>query len=197
MKSNGFAPGSVEAAKQAATSSYVSCTCSKAELPGYGPLEGSAEPIFPPFLHRYAIEPLAINGVTSPLAWYRPTTLHDLLDLKAVLGVNGKIVGGNTELGIDTKFRGVKLQSILYVQNVTEMRHLSLRDNEIVVGGAVTLSELRKLCKEEVATLKENQKRVPTVISDMLRWFASSQIRNVASKSYGVCCPKILSFFIF
>lgn len=182
-------PGSVEAAQAAAVSGNVSCSCSKAQLPGYGPLDGNAEPIFPPFLHKYSPEPLSVRSSSSSLMWYRPTSLSQLLDLKNELGAGGKVVCGNTEIGIDTKFRGLKIDALLYVQSVPELRELSFKDDEIVVGGAVTLSELRAACIKHMPKLSDHAKRVPRAIIDMLRYFASNQIRNVASKN-AVSCYK-------
>jgi xanthine dehydrogenase/oxidase len=176
----------VKAAELGAVSVYASCTCSKLQLPGYGPLlDGSAEPIFPSFLRPsplHPVNPLAIKSSTSDLTWYRPIDMKSLLEAKSILGVHGKIVGGNTEIGIDTKFRGLNLTSIICVSHVREMREIKFTPTDIVVGGAATLTELRNKCQAEMPSLSAHAKRVPKAISDMLRWFASNQIRNVASK---------------
>ncbi len=73
----------------------------------FRPYDPTQEPIFPPELiltHKSLLSEVATfrgSGVT----WYRPTSLTQLLALKK-LHPHAKIVVGNTELGIETKFKG-------------------------------------------------------------------------------------------
>ena len=70
------------------------------------PHDPSQEPIFPPELtvksDEYARQPLAFQG--DKMTWFKPTTLDELLTLKESYP-DAKLVVGNTELGIEMKFK--------------------------------------------------------------------------------------------
>lgn len=85
-----------------------------------------AEPIFPPELVKRATRPLFLRG-TKGLKWYRPTTLLDLLDLKLKYP-DAKLVGGNTEVGIETRFKALHYPVLIATTHVPELLTLKVRD---------------------------------------------------------------------
>ncbi len=108
------------------------------------------EPIFPPALAMLEgddyFRPLWLTtaGQGSESAtperqcrWVQPTTLPQLLAVKC-LHPGAKIVVGNTEVGIETKFKGVHYGTILSPRAVPELRALEVRTGEagLSTGGA-------------------------------------------------------------
>lgn len=60
-------------------------------------------------------------------AWYRPTSLASLLELKARFP-EGRLVAGNTEVGIETKFKHVPLPVILSPTAVPELANIRVTE---------------------------------------------------------------------
>lgn len=78
-----------------------------------------AEPIFPPALRGRKSRPLFLRG-SQGLSWYRPTTLTQLLTLKRMYP-DAKLVGGNTEVGIETRFKALHYPVLIAVTHVPEL----------------------------------------------------------------------------
>jgi xanthine dehydrogenase/oxidase len=147
------------------------------------------EPIFPPALMRHSKKNIAF--VNEKFAWFQPLSLSELLSAKSSYPA-AKIVVGNTEIGIETKFKGMEYNAFINPRNIPELHVLSFSDaaetNEsgLTVGGAVTLNDLRdyiaELSKDYDANKGEaHQMRGFDAITKMLKWFASNHIRNVCS----------------
>lgn len=72
----------------------------------FKPFDPSQEPIFPPelklFSSNFNNQTLCFKSET--MTWYRPTNLTDLLKIKSD-HPEAKIVVGNTELGVEMKFK--------------------------------------------------------------------------------------------
>jgi xanthine dehydrogenase/oxidase len=123
-------------------------------------------------------------------AWAQPSTLRELLDLKSQHGSEARIVVGNTEIGIELHLNKRKTIPLLVsLSDIPEMHELRFDDlkkehgSVLHVGGAVTLSRLElflKRTRNEDMMPRPEQRRGLDAIQDMLRWFASTQIRNVA-----------------
>jgi xanthine dehydrogenase/oxidase len=115
--------------------------------------------------------------------WFKPTTLFELLSLLQEFGGTGagacKIVVGNTEVGIETRFKhAVYPRLISPSDSIQELFGFNATDKELVIGSCCPLSTVQHRCE----ALGEQPAMARTVmpIHDMLRWFASTQIRNVA-----------------
>ena len=114
--------------------------------------------------------------------WHRPTSLKELLDLKdAYPGNDSKIVCGNTEIGVEIKFKKASYPRRIHVSGNTieELGRISMNyDNgEAVFGAAISLSDLEHVCSSKEAS---NVERF-IAISKQLKWFAGRQIRNVST----------------
>ncbi|CAL7940094.1 unnamed protein product [Xylocopa violacea] len=145
------------------------------------PYDSSQEVIFPPKLHLSSHlddEYLIIKGKNA--TWYRPKTLSELLHLKAQ-HPNAKIVVGNTEIGVEVKFKHLSYPVLIQPTLIKEMRNIEEYPDVINVGASVTLVEMETFLKNQIARQPEYQTRVFSEIVNMLHWFAGKQIRNVAA----------------
>lgn len=122
--------------------------------------------------------PLRISG--SRITWYRPANLECLLALKTATPT-AKLVAGNTEVGIETKFKHSEYPVMISTWAVQELHELCFdSDGSLWIGGAVTLSRIEHFLEHALTQRPADQSRGLRAILDMLRWFASGQIRNVA-----------------
>ncbi|XP_071454952.1 xanthine dehydrogenase isoform X2 [Hetaerina americana] len=147
----------------------------------FKPYDSSQEPIFPPELklspildHQY----LAIKG--PRVTWYRPTTLDQLLLLKHN-HPQAKIIVGNTEVGVEVKFKNCVYPVLIHPTRVKELLQIEQTDAGIKFGSSVTLNEIDSKLKAEINSLPEHKTRVFAAVVEMLHWFAGKQIRNVAA----------------
>ncbi|CAH2247060.1 jg23904 [Pararge aegeria aegeria] len=146
------------------------------------PYSPTQEPIFPPELvlehDRYAKSFLIFRG--ENVTWVRPQTLEELLFIKSKFPET-KIVVGNTEIGVEVKFKKKIYPILLSPSAIEEMNKISVTDKKIVkVGAAVTLTELQDFLKDYIQENSAGTKTFKAIV-DMLHWFAGSQVRNVAS----------------
>lgn len=149
----------------------------KSEFQPYSP---SQEPIFPPELKvkdDYTQHNLLFKG--QNVTWIRPKSLKDLLLLKKEYPC-GKIIAGNTEVGIEMKFKNKKYPVLISPMFIKEMNVCVTSKTGVKIGAAVSLTETNNFLREEISKNKENA-QVIEAIRDMLHWFAGNQIRNVAT----------------
>ncbi|XP_041353240.1 xanthine dehydrogenase/oxidase-like [Gigantopelta aegis] len=141
----------------------------------------SQEPIFPPELkvsaHLYNI-PLKFCNSSS--TWFRPTSLDELLELKK-LHPNARLVVGNTELGIEKRFKNAEFPVLICTTHIEALNDVRLEEHGLVIGASVTLSRIQEAVQSAVDSLPEWKTRIFAAFVDMLQWFGSHQIRNVAA----------------
>lgn len=145
----------------------------------YKPYDPSQEPIFPPelTLRSKQLSKQTLIFRKNDMTWFRPTSLEELLTLKNKYP-EAKLVVGNTELGIEMKFKKMAYPVMIQPNKVAELNDISITDEGICVGASVTLSSMEQVLMDHVGTFKG---RVFEQIIQMLRWFAGKQIRNVGS----------------
>ncbi|ODM98964.1 Xanthine dehydrogenase/oxidase [Orchesella cincta] len=144
-------------------------------------MQNASEPIFPPELQlteKYDTQYLVFNG--ERLTWYRPTKIEQLLELKATYPY-AKLVVGNTEIGVEVKFKNCHYPVIIQPNHVPELVEIRVEDKGIRFGAAVTLSQIDDVLQEQIAKKPAYKTRVFKAIVEMLRWFAGKQIRNAAA----------------
>ncbi|XP_026751930.2 xanthine dehydrogenase [Galleria mellonella] len=145
------------------------------------PYDSSQEPIFPPELKLsdiYDNQYLIFKGQQS--TWYRPTKLSTILELKE-RHKDAKIVVGNTEVGVEVKFKHCVYPTIIMPNCIPEMNEVVENETGLTVGASVTLMEMDNVFNKYIKQLPQYQTRTLVTIRDMLNWFAGKQIRNVAS----------------
>ncbi|KAL3940381.1 MAG: hypothetical protein SGBAC_005084 [Bacillariaceae sp.] len=116
--------------------------------------------------------------------WFKPTTFEQLLSLLKEFGEDGqggyKVVVGNTEVGIEMRFKhSIYPRLISPAESVESIFDFSVTPETITIGGCTPLSHVQH---EAAATAAKDARftRTTMPMHDMLRWFASTQIRNVA-----------------
>jgi xanthine dehydrogenase/oxidase len=158
---------------------------------------GYSEPIFPPQLMRFVSKSLRLTK--GKVTWFQPVDLSSLLKLKT-LYPEARLVIGNTEVGIETKFKGLEYPIIINPAKVLDLRVLNIErtqlNNGIRVGANVSITSLRNYCL--ALSLPESgaesfEVRGLMAIHHMLTWFASNQIRNVACVAGNICTASPIS----
>lgn len=138
-----------------------------------------AEPIFPSKLKERKPQPLVLRGRLG-LKWYRPTSLSHLLALKKEYP-SAKMVGGNTEVGIEVRFKNLQYPVLIATTHVPELSTIKVIDSGVEIGSSVTLTNIFETFSEIVKTRNEDETSGCKAIIEQLRWFAGAQIRNVSS----------------
>ncbi|CRK86175.1 CLUMA_CG000058, isoform A [Clunio marinus] len=146
------------------------------------PYDASQEPIFPPELKLsdiYDRQTLLFKNEGN-VVWYRPTSIEQLLQFKET-NPNAKIVVGNTEIGIETKFKHFDYKFLCNPTQIDELTTITIKDDGMKVGSAVSLTDLLEALEHEVRVNAEYETRVYKALINMFHWFAGKQVRNVAS----------------
>ncbi|XP_075974596.1 xanthine dehydrogenase-like [Anticarsia gemmatalis] len=146
----------------------------------FQPFDPTQEPIFPPELKlnpRYSEECLYFQG--ENVTWIRPKTLEDLLRIKSQYPT-AKLVAGNSEIGVEMKFKKKVYPILLYPSIITEMNLCSVSTNGVSIGATTTLTELADFLEDQIVK-NPIRGKVFEAIKYMLHWFAGNQVRNVAT----------------
>ncbi|CAG9798537.1 unnamed protein product [Chironomus riparius] len=149
----------------------------------FAPYNPSQEPIFPPELKltdQYDKEVLKFSNDRGVI-WYRPTELQELLAFKKEHKEAAKIVVGNTEVGVEVKFKHFDYKYFVNPSQINALNQIDVLRDGIKIGSAVTLSDIQIFLQKQVNELPESETRIYKSIVEMLHWFAGMQVRNVAS----------------
>ncbi|XP_074031148.1 xanthine dehydrogenase isoform X2 [Leptinotarsa decemlineata] len=147
----------------------------------FTPYDPSQEPIFPPELRlsdKYDKEYLIVTG--KRVTWYRPTTLNELLKLKRKFP-KAKIVVGNTEIGVEMKFKQMLYPIVIQPVQIPEMTRIEEVSEGAKIGAAATLANIETFLKLQVNSQPEYKTRIFQAALEMLNWFAGRQIRSVGA----------------
>lgn len=161
----------------------------------YNDIDGSAytnkELIFPPQLLLRKMTYLNLSGFGG-IKWYQPIALRHVLDLKSRFP-DAKLVVGNTEVGIETRLKRIQYPVFVSVTHVPELNLVSVKDDGLEIGAAVRLSELQKVFRKVTAERASNETSSCRAFIEQLKWFAGTQIRNVASVGGNICTASPIS----
>lgn len=145
------------------------------------PLDPTQEPIFPPELLRLKdVPPKQLRFEGERVTWIQSSTLKELLDLKAQ-HPEAKLVVGNTEIGIEMKFKNQLFPVIICPAWIPELNSVEHGPEGISFGAACPLSSVEKTLLEAVAKLPTQKTEVFRGVLEQLRWFAGKQVKSVAS----------------
>lgn len=148
----------------------------------FTPLDPSQEPIFPPELKLksdYDQQTLLFENDRN-VTWFRPTTLNQLLEFKKK-HPTAKIVVGNTEVGVEVKFKHFDYKFLVNPSQIEELTKITVTEDGLKVGSAATLADFQEYLERQIDAQPEHVTRLFRAIVSMLHWFAGKQIRNVAS----------------
>jgi len=112
-------------------------------------------------------------------SWFKPSTLTELLHLLEIFP-GSKIVVGATEVGIETKFKNAVYPRIICPSNIPELSCFIQTKEALIIGSCTPLSVIQHHCEKLSKEESFSGYRASHAISNMLRWFASVQIRNIA-----------------
>jgi xanthine dehydrogenase small subunit len=101
--------------------------------------------------------------------FFRPTSLNDALAIRA-RHPEAKLVSGGTDLVVEINQRHARFETILSLEAVAELRAIEDRDDAVVIGSAVTLSEIERRLGEHVP-----------LFGELFPLFSSRLIRNRAT----------------
>ncbi|KAF8211716.1 xanthine dehydrogenase [Mycena galopus ATCC 62051] len=145
------------------------------------PYRVGTELIFPPSLTKQAFSPLKFGSASRQ--WLRPTTLGQLLAIKAQYP-DAKLVGGSTEIQIEVKIKAAAYPVSVFVSDVAELHGLwppTPTRHTFEFGANLSLADLEVACKRLVDELDPELSGPIEAVRTQLRYFAGLQIRNVAS----------------
>ncbi|KVI09438.1 [2Fe-2S]-binding [Cynara cardunculus var. scolymus] len=161
----------------------------------YNEIDGSSytnkEIIFPPQLLMRKSSYISLKG-SGGIEWHRPLLLKHVLELKERYP-DAKLVVGNTEVGIETRLKKIHYPVFISVTHVPELNMLSVNDGGMEIGAAVRLSELQKFLKKIVEDHPSYETSACKAIIEQIKWFAGTQIRNVASVGGNICTASPIS----
>ncbi|KAK4875695.1 hypothetical protein RN001_012117 [Aquatica leii] len=151
------------------------------ETTEFVPYDPTQEPIFPPELKlNDTLDNEFLVFKSNDVTWFRPTKLSDILELKSKYP-EAKIVVGNTEVGVEVKFKHCNYPIRIYPVQIDEMTSVAAQENYIKIGASVTLENMAVFLREQIDKQPNYKTRILISIIKMLNWFAGSQIRNVAA----------------
>lgn len=147
----------------------------------FTPYDPTQDAIFPPELMLpEAAKPRSLYVKGDIVTWIRPATLNELLELKMKYP-KAKLVIGNTEIGIETKFKNQDYPILIAPTHIPELNAVEQTADGIRFGASVTLSTLEEVLTDATHTMPEYKTRWCTAVLHMLKWFAGHQIRNVGA----------------
>lgn len=137
-------------------------------------------PILPAELAELDAHDLNIANV-----WFRPTSLRRLLELRK-MHLRAKLIGGNTEIGIETAKLPSDRSAFISCAAVPELTCvIDDREHGLIIGAAVTWTALLAAIDTAVERRKHTPKDYQTSslqsVRSQLGLFAGRQIRNVAT----------------
>ncbi|KAG0207400.1 hypothetical protein BGX28_001339 [Mortierella sp. GBA30] len=150
------------------------------------------ELIFPPRLMKKTAVPLHFQGRKTE--WFRPTTLEHVLQIKSTYP-QAKFVGGNTEVGIETKFKHMQYSPLVYLHDVAELQKIDIvpENGYITIGANVTISRFQKALQDAMAIVSESQAPILHAFLANIKYFAGHQIRNSASVAGNIATASPIS----
>ncbi|KAK9665710.1 hypothetical protein RND81_14G130200 [Saponaria officinalis] len=161
----------------------------------YSAIDGSIykekELIFPPELLLKKASFMKLSGAQG-LKWYRPLSIQHVLELKTRYP-EAKLVIGNTEVGIEMRLKRLQYNVLISVAQVPELNILNVKDDGLEIGAAVRLSELSNILKTVCVERAPHEISSCTAIMEQIKWFAGTQIKNVASVGGNICTASPIS----
>eukprot|EP00164_Ancoracysta_twista_P007973 GFYU01011433.1.p1 GENE.GFYU01011433.1~~GFYU01011433.1.p1 ORF type:complete len:1346 (-),score=473.75 GFYU01011433.1:262-4254(-) len=151
--------------------------CTQPDVSTFEPYKADIEMAFPQELVNRPLPPLFCEH--DRVRWYRPTHISELLELREMYP-ESKMVGGNTEIGIETKFKNFKYHVLINTNQIEELSTFSRTSDGIEVGASVTLTAYIEHLSALIEELPAHQTESFSALRRQLKWFASTPIRNAA-----------------
>eukprot|EP01080_Neovahlkampfia_damariscottae_P005713 gene5713-9533_t len=138
--------------------------------------------IFPVELRKRKDRPISIESKDGK-NWFRPTSMEAFLKIKKKYP-KMKIVGGFTELGIESKFGffnfNFEYSTLVSPFSVPEMTKIIEDKYGVHFGCSVRLTDLKEYSHAR-ETDGSNSARLFKCITNQLKWFSGTAVRNVST----------------
>ncbi|XP_062383264.1 aldehyde oxidase 6 isoform X1 [Sardina pilchardus] len=146
------------------------------------PLDPTQDLIFPPELITMAESGQQVSQTFrgERITWVSPVSLDEVVDLKS-RHPQAPVVIGNTNIGLDIKFKGILHPFIISPTRVPDLFEVKNTPQGVSVGAGCSLSVVRAVLDGLVRTLPLDQTEVHRALLQQLGNLAGQQIRNVAT----------------
>ncbi|KAI7791254.1 aldehyde oxidase 6 [Triplophysa rosa] len=149
---------------------------------GLLPLDPTQDLIFPPELMRLAETQERITQKFSGerMTWFCPGSLDELLQLKADYP-QAPIVMGNTNIGLDMKFKGVFHPVLISPTRVLELFKVTEKPEGVCVGAGCSMSVLKGVLEKTIRSFPPENTHTFRALLQQINLLGGQQIRNVAT----------------
>ncbi|KAG5876925.1 hypothetical protein JTB14_007388 [Gonioctena quinquepunctata] len=94
---------------------------------------------------------------------------------------DAKIVVGNTEVGIEVKFKQMVYPILIQPVQIPEMTTIEEVEEGVKIGASATLADIELFLGQQMKIHAEHKTRIFRALLKMLHWFAGKQIRSVGA----------------
>ena len=105
--------------------------------------------------------------------YFRPTTVQEALDLMKEYGTDCKVIAGGTDVVIRLRARTLRVQAIIDISAIPELKGITLSKDKAVIGAA---HDLRSLSLDPALLESEWE-----IFAECAGHVSSTQIRNLAT----------------
>ncbi|XP_077082323.1 aldehyde oxidase 6 isoform X2 [Siphateles boraxobius] len=146
------------------------------------PLDPTQDLIFPPELMRMA----EVKDQTTQkfcgerITWISPGSLDELLQLKADYP-QAPLVMGNTNIGLDMKFKGIFHPVLISPTRVPELFKVTQRSEGVCVGAGCSMSVLKSVLEKSINGFPPENTHLFRALLLQINLVGGQQIRNVAT----------------
>jgi hypothetical protein len=168
----------------------------------FAPYDPSQEIIFPPSLLRLYqsghktnlrassdmctwIQFETLSALFS-VSFNRVSSLDELLTLKGEYP-EARLIGGNTEVGLEMKFKGITPSVLLYAPTVSELRCVKMHDAHLELGAGLSLTEVRDILDSYALSLPSHLVRGTSYRFRMLTYDVDWLDHCVAREPFLLC----------
>ncbi|XP_065100704.1 aldehyde oxidase 3-like [Paramisgurnus dabryanus] len=149
---------------------------------GLLPLDPTQDLIFPPELMRLAEshERISQKFIGERMTWISPGSLDELLQLKAD-HPQAPIVMGNTNIGLDIKFKGIFHPVLVSPTRVHELFRVTQKPEGVCVGAGCSMSVVKSVLEKSIGSFPPENTHMFRALLQQINLLGGQQIRNVAT----------------
>uniref|UniRef100_A0A672MZ23 Aldehyde oxidase 1 n=1 Tax=Sinocyclocheilus grahami TaxID=75366 RepID=A0A672MZ23_SINGR len=149
-------------------------------------LDPTQDLIFPPELMRLAeVKDQSTQRFCGErMTWINPGSLDELLQLKAVYP-QAPLVLGNTNIGLDMKFKGIFHPVIISPTQVPELFKVTQKPEGVCVGAGCSMSVLKSVLERSINDFPPESTHMFRALLQQIKLVGGQQIRNVAVSTLG------------
>lgn len=152
------------------------------------------EALFP---EAYKKSPRAMTFKGTSTTWFQPIELKDLLPRKATEdslemhswanpGTYSKMVSGNTDVGYGELYSLRTPRNKISLNQVRELHKVEWKQDGVVIGAGISIQDLVAELEERIPTLPNECTSGLKALHNQCRFFANTQVRNVATVGGGI-----------